>query len=1014
MATNIQRVEPQLQYQGFAQSQGLSPIQTPDISNLLRQNAQTEQGNLERHRLAAVGNMKFQELSNLSDFSQTLSDTLTKLVKRKNEADELDGLSKAYEDGLPAEQIQQFKDSEAQLVATRDKLDGIAVTAQQNGADVETVSRFQQLSGWARYGYAKGLAQMAGSNYGTWISEALSSDDTIQIPRGDGTFFTPSTAQGRAEKSAALAELRKVYMQQNGLVGLNPALLNEYAFTAMRRAEAETMGDYLLKYNTDLQEQGQDQIQSEFTSNIGSDPTLFTSSLTRLRALGLTTRKARQSLMELLYKLQKDPNSGVTGETIRAVKDSESYVKGKTNGELFYQDWFDVERRIKDGQNAAFKAAEEDLELEKKEWLRDAETRLQDDTLTDENIDRLTQGYQQRFNTTEVPDLFKNYKETRSLQAKQREEQKSILKALRDSKRLTMSELRSGKYLPEVIKDFIADAEALDKLNAPTVSPEKKKFEGIARKAIATLIGKSDNDKVLPNSAEIAVLHAQADLDRRADDLLRSNPNMSPLEAYKTAAIALQSDIENERGVYKTNGNNGEAAGFPAFMTGDAARNSVTRAQQANASAISQINNGGVAVLSQAKDRGLISEQEARQMSSPDRPLSPRVIAYTRALQRLGKRKPDGSPYNEYDVADLVLGSFGMKRARPYAQQWADQNLPPDLQELLTRPTSARTSRALTSAGLAGPATAQRAIQHIASSLGVDPQAVATFINYETAGQLLSGKNRSGLDTWGGAGGQYLGWIQFSPANQRKYGVKPGMSFMEMANAVVRYLKDTGIRPGDTLSTMYQAVQAPAFVKEARSTGRNYSADINGSVADHVDNMIRNHGTNTAAWLRKGQQQGSVWRNPMLMSTIGRKVLADLPLTSGFGDQESFRRNPHEGNDYGTKQGSALSLRQSGQVLKVGSPDKDNGGYGGFVDVQLADGSVVRMAHLTDIFVKPGDRVGAKQRIALSGGMPGTRGGGRSSGPHVHLEHLSGPTGIQETTKGKRNPSAIAKQIYVD
>jgi murein DD-endopeptidase MepM/ murein hydrolase activator NlpD len=401
-------------------------------------------------------------------------------------------------------------------------------------------------------------------------------------------------------------------------------------------------------------------------------------------------------------------------------------------------------------------------------------------------------------------------------------------------------------------------------------------------------------------------------------------------------------------------------------------------------------------------------------MQSPDRPLSPTVLAYTRALQKQGKLKPDGTPYNEYDVADLMLSSFNKKRQRPFAQIWADSTLPPQLQRLLTLPTGARTSRALTSAGLVGPGAAQQAVKYIANSLGVDPQAVATFINYETAGQLLSGQNRSGLDTFGGAGGQYLGWIQFSPANQRKYGVKPGMSYMEMANAVVRYLKDTGIRPGDTLSTMYQAVQAPAFVSQARSTGRNFSADSNGSVSDHVENMLKMHGPKASSWLRKGAQGGSVWRNPQLMSTIGRKVLGELPLTSGFGEQESFRKNPHEGNDYGVGQGSKLSLRQPGEVIQVGSPSKSNGGYGGFVDVRLADGNVVRLAHLTDVYVRPGERIGAKQMIALSGGTPGTRGGGRSTGPHVHIEHLSGPTGIQETTKGKRNPSAIAKQIYVD
>lgn len=1010
----MKQVEPQLQYQGFAQSQGFNAIQSPDVTPLLRQNMQVEQQNLNAVRQTALENMKLQQLTYLADFSETLGTTLVSIAKQKNEADMLDGLSKAYEDGLPSEQMQAFKEQEAQLAKTRDQLDTVAANAQQQGADIETVSRFQQLSGWAKYGYVKGIAQMAGSNYGEWINTQLNSNEDIQITLPDGSTFTPATAQGRAQKSAALAELRKVYMQQNGLVGMNPALLNEYAFTPMRRAEAETMGEYMRGYNTELQQQGQDEIFSEFAQNVGSDPTSFTNALIRLRALGLGTREARKELMTLLYSLQKTKDSGVTADTVRAVKNSPSFMPGKTNGGLYYQDWFDVERRVRDNENEAFRRLMDDEQIDKQTFLREAEKGLSGTTLSDEVIDNFERQYQEKFQTTERPELFKTYKENYSLQARERQDQRNTLKSLVDSRRLTVAELQTGRYLPEIVKEFYDDAVALDKLNAPRVDPEKKKFEGIARKAIATLINKADNDKVLPPSAELAVLHAQADLDRRAADLLRANPNMDGLTAYTQAAMALQEDIKNGTGVYKTNGKIGEQAGFPAFSSGAAARNRVTAAQKANASAIKQIETGGIAVLFEARKRGLLTEREALQMQDPSRGLSPTVLAYTRVLQRMGKFKQDGTPYNEYDVADMMLSSFNLKRQRPFAQQWADSTLPPELQRLLTLPTGARTSRALTSAGFVGPGAAQQAVKHIANSLGVDPQAVATFINYETAGNLLSGGNRSGLDTWGGAGGQYLGWIQFSPANQRKYGVKPGMSYMEMANAVVRYLKDTGIRPGDTLSTMYQAVQAPAFVAQARSSGRNFSSDSNGSVSDHVENMLKTHGPKAASWLRKGAEGGSVWRNPQLMSTIGRKVLGELSLTSGFGEQESFRKNPHEGNDYGVGQGSKLSLRQPGEVIQVGDPSKHNGGYGGFVDVRLADGNVVRLAHLTDVYVRPGDRIGAKQLLALSGGTPGTRGGGRSSGPHVHIEHLSGPTGIQETTKGKRNPSAIAKQIYVD
>ena len=105
---------------------------------------------------------------------------------------------------------------------------------------------------------------------------------------------------------------------------------------------------------------------------------------------------------------------------------------------------------------------------------------------------------------------------------------------------------------------------------------------------------------------------------------------------------------------------------------------------------------------------------------------------------------------------------------------------------------------------------------------------------------------------------------------------------------------------------------------------------------------------------------------------------------------------------------SEAELEEVGTVLQVGSPDNDNGGYGGFVDVKLQDGNIVRIAHLSRVKVQPGQRIGAKQIAALSGNT------GRSTGAHVHIEHLSGPSGTQETTRGKRDPSWIASQVYAD
>lgn len=128
-----------------------------------------------------------------------------------------------------------------------------------------------------------------------------------------------------------------------------------------------------------------------------------------------------------------------------------------------------------------------------------------------------------------------------------------------------------------------------------------------------------------------------------------------------------------------------------------------------------------------------------------------------------------------------------------------------------------------------------------ATELGIDPVALGTIINFETKGYFLSGVDRNGLDVIGGANDEHLGWIQFSKDRAREYGVSKGMSPKQMMDAVIRYLKDQGVRPGDPLHVIYQAVQAPKYVAKSRETGLNYSADENGAVSAHVENMTSKH-----------------------------------------------------------------------------------------------------------------------------------------------------------------------------
>lgn len=145
--------------------------------------------------------------------------------------------------------------------------------------------------------------------------------------------------------------------------------------------------------------------------------------------------------------------------------------------------------------------------------------------------------------------------------------------------------------------------------------------------------------------------------------------------------------------------------------------------------------------------------------------------------------------------------------------------------------------------------TMKREVIRGASELGIDPLHLGMVMNFETAGSLVSGKYRSGMDIPGGDGNNYLGGIQFSPDNQRRYGVTKGMSPSDHMNAIVNYLRDNGVQPGDSLETIYQAIQAPAYVERTRQSGRNIGADSNDSVSNHVQRIRDEHGGLIKQWL---------------------------------------------------------------------------------------------------------------------------------------------------------------------
>lgn len=84
----------------------------------------------------------------------------------------------------------------------------------------------------------------------------------------------------------------------------------------------------------------------------------------------------------------------------------------------------------------------------------------------------------------------------------------------------------------------------------------------------------------------------------------------------------------------------------------------------------------------------------------------------------------------------------------------------------------------------------------------------------------------------------------------------------------------------------------------------------------------------------------------------------------------------HGGIDVAASRGSIVVGATEGTVMLIG----DQGAYGHCVFVENHDGTVAWYAHLTDSYVKVGDKIARGQIVGSSGNT------GRSTGPHLHFE----------------------------
>lgn len=137
------------------------------------------------------------------------------------------------------------------------------------------------------------------------------------------------------------------------------------------------------------------------------------------------------------------------------------------------------------------------------------------------------------------------------------------------------------------------------------------------------------------------------------------------------------------------------------------------------------------------------------------------------------------------------------------------------------------------------------AVRATAARLGINASDLLTAMSYETGGTLNH-------NLWGGRNNQHLGLIQFGPAEQAKYGVKPGMAVGDQVTAAENFLRDRGVRPGMGLMDIYSTINAGAPGLYNLSDAAN--GGMPGTVADKVNQQMAGHRARAEALLAQPYQ----------------------------------------------------------------------------------------------------------------------------------------------------------------
>ena len=745
----------QIQYRSYLEEQGYKPKPTPDITRSLdRQAARFENdekaaaaiNELSDKNKAISASIANKEIEQLATFSKTLTEGLVKIQEKKNEEEMMRGIGDAYLNGVDP---QPLAEGEQALKEADNVIQSTAQAIEKEGGDTFAAQQVRRTSGWYRYGLAIGMVRKGAGAYPAFVEQAKQNTSvTITNAEGVEREVTLATAENPAEYQAVMAEIRNRFLTQ--YKDVNPAILDKYLFAEMQKFEDRQYSIWA----RDRAEEVKNENIDDVLNNFGNGAIDINQGYEDLVAAGVSPNKAKELLLQQAFNEFKGGH--ITQEQLDAILDT-PYGPGGTwrtgNRRLLT----DIEQRVRDENIEDSRRERNEMTIAAQEKVNKVMELLHttDSGLSMDQVDELLLELQAEFPTVDKS-VFKpliTYRDNYTQQARDLKEQQEAVDALYASGELSVAELRSGKYSPEIVAENLGRAQQSDQMRAQAgqqMAASKNQSRAV-QDAILRGAGLGDIESVRDPSVSLALDAGQAELQRMATELKVANPDMSWAQAYQQASLALVAEIQS--------GVEDQSSRWYVDRVGDPGSNSMPAFTAEATGAVSDVNTANQ-LLIRARDiavrlgteslkpeGNLFTEDEVKALSNPNNPPTIKLQTVVNAINS----REGGARLTVGEARQQLVEGYGFKMERPYERDVYEETArSPELQAVMSMKTPAQVARVAETAGAPtlvirnGTQGAQDVLQ-VSLSLGVPPQiaplAAAVFANETGWGKYTSGKN---------------------------------------------------------------------------------------------------------------------------------------------------------------------------------------------------------------------------------------------------------------------------------